>query len=83
MMRKILTVVFAVLMLLSASACNLKTEGGKIFNADTTKQSFAEKSTYYHNVFKDRIPELDFKESPVILLIHQRSLVPLPQWGRL
>lgn len=63
MVKRFFSILFAALLLLSASACNLKTDKGENFKKNETDSVSEEKVTYYHNFFKERIPEPDFEET--------------------
>lgn len=64
MLKKISVIFLALIMLFGISACNIKSDDGKGFDKGVTNTESNETPTYYHNTFKDRIPEPDFKETP-------------------
>lgn len=64
MFKKLSVIILTAFILLTSSACNLKTDGGTGFASNTDASAATEKTTYHHNSFKDRIPEPDFEETP-------------------
>lgn len=64
MFKKLSVIIFIVFIMLGTSACNIKKDGGTGFGSDNGVVTTTEKPTYHYNRFKDRIPKLDFKETP-------------------
>ncbi len=65
MLKKTFVIFLAVIMIFGISACNVESNNGNGFDAGVVTDTVSnETATYYHNTFKDRIPEPDFKESP-------------------
>lgn len=64
MFKKFFLMIIVTLILLGASACNIKTDGKTGFDSNIDIGATTEKQTYHHNSFKDRIPEPNFKETP-------------------
>ncbi|MBQ7837121.1 MAG: hypothetical protein IJ395_00690 [Clostridia bacterium] len=62
MTKRLLSIVTAAVILLGISACSIKKDNNTGFVQNTAVAETTDKPTYYHNSFKDRIPELDFKE---------------------
>ncbi len=62
MTKKLLSIVIAAVILLGMSACSIKKDDDTGFVQNTAVSEITEKPTYYHNTFKDRIPEFNFKE---------------------
>lgn len=60
MLKKFISVLFALMILFSFCSCSFNSE-----KKQTSSYSFTQKATVIHNHFKDKIPDFDFKNEPV------------------